>query len=102
MVRSFHYAARTGLAEWGRDVDPELVALSEAWEARAVNEFWHAYQAVPGIDVLLPADADERRRILRAFELDKAVYEVTYELAHRPDWVDIPASAVRRTLALAS
>jgi len=102
MVRSFHYAARTGLAEWGRDVDPELVALSEAWEARAVDQFWQAYQAVPGIDVLLPADADDRRRILRAFELDKAVYEVTYEIAHRPDWVDIPASAVRRTLALAS
>jgi maltokinase len=102
MVRSFHYAARTGLAEWGRDVDPELVALSEAWETRAVDEFWQAYQAVPGIDVLLPADADDRGRILRAFELDKAVYEVTYEIAHRPDWVDIPASAVRRTLALAS
>ena len=40
--------------------------------------------------------------MLRAFELDKAVYEVIYELAHRPDWVDIPASAVRRTLALAA
>ena len=40
--------------------------------------------------------------ILRAFELDKAVYEVIYELAHRPDWVDIPASAVRRSLALAA
>jgi maltokinase len=38
--------------------------------------------------------------VLRAFELDKAVYEVTYELAHRPAWVAIPASAVRRTLSL--
>jgi maltokinase len=99
MVRSFHYAARTSLAERGRDVDPELVALAEAWEARAVDAFWHGYQNVPGISELLPGSADDRDKILRAFELDKAVYEVIYELAHRPDWVDIPASAVRRALS---
>jgi maltokinase len=100
MARSFHYAARTGLLERGRDVDPELVELSEAWEARAVDAFWHGYQAVPGIADLLPAAAEDRAALLAAFELDKAVYEVVYELAHRPDWVDIPASAVRRALAL--
>jgi maltokinase len=100
MVRSFHYAARTSLAERGRDVDPELVALAEAWEARAVDAFWHGYQNVPGISDLLPASAGDRDKVLRAFELDKAVYEVIYELAHRPEWVDIPASAVRRTLSL--
>jgi maltokinase len=102
MVRSFHYAARTGLAERGRDVDDELVALTEAWETRAVDAFWHGYQQVPGIDALLPASPEDRSRVLRAFELDKAVYEVIYEVAHRPDWVDIPVSAVRRALALAS
>ena len=99
MARSFHYAARTGLLERGRDVDPELVELSEAWEARAVDAFWHGYQAVPGIAGLLPPTAAGRAALLAAFELDKAVYEVVYELAHRPDWADIPASAVRRALA---
>jgi maltokinase len=98
MMRSFHYAARTALVERGRDVDPELVELSEAWEARAVDAFWHGYQAVPGIESLLPVAPEDRARVLRAFELDKAVYEIVYELAHRPDWVDIPASAVRRAL----
>jgi maltokinase len=100
MVRSFHYAARTGVLERGRrDVDPELVALGEAWEARAVDAFWHGYQAVPGIDGLLPPAAEDRVALLGAFELDKAIYEVVYELAHRPDWAEIPASAVRRALA---
>jgi maltokinase len=33
---------------------------------------------------------------MAAFELEKAVYEVGYELAHRPDWVDIPLAAARR------
>ena len=101
MVRSFHYAARTGLAERGRDVDDELVALTEAWETRAVGAFWSGYQNVPGIETLLPQTAEDRSRILRAFELDKAVYEIIYEVAHRPDWVDIPASAVRRALVRA-
>jgi maltokinase len=99
MVRSFHYAARTGLAERGRDVDPELVDLAGQWESRAADEFWRGYQSVTGIDRLLPTPAADRESLLRAFELDKAIYEIIYELSHRPDWVDIPASAVRRTLA---
>jgi maltokinase len=99
MVRSFHYAARTGLAERGRDVDAELAELAGEWESRAVGEFWHSYQAVGGIDLLLPSSIADRESLLRAFELDKALYEIIYELSHRPDWVDIPVSAVRRTLA---
>ena len=100
MVRSFHYAARTGLAERGRDVDLELVELTEAWEDRAVSAYLAGYTHVAGVDALLPSTDEARTRVMRAFELDKAVYEILYELAHRPDWVDIPASAVRRTLSL--
>ena len=99
MLRSFHYAARTGLAERGRDVDPELVDLAGQWESRARRtSSWRGYQSVTGIDRLLPASTADRESLLRAFELDKAIYEIIYELSHRPDWVDIPASAVRRTL----
>lgn len=99
MIRSFHYAARTGLAERGRDVDPELVDLAGAWEARAVDAYMTGYRHVDGVEALLPASEADRAAVLRAFELDKAIYEVLYELAHRPDWVDIPASAVRRIVA---
>jgi maltokinase len=100
MVRSFHYAARTGLAERGRDVDPELVGIADAWESRAVEAFLVGYRRTEGVGALLPSSESDLARVLRAFELDKAVYEVIYELAHRPDWVDIPASAIRRVLAL--
>ena len=102
MVRSFHYAARTGLAERGRDVDAELVDLADAWEARAVDAYLAGYRHVEGVVELLPATDEDRDKVLRAFELDKAIYEVIYELAHRPEWVDIPAAAVRRSLALAA
>ena len=100
MFRSFHYAARTGLVERGRDIEPELLDLANQWESRAVEAFWRGYQSVDGIDRLLPSSPADRESLLRAFELDKAVYEIIYELSHRPDWVHIPLSAVRRTLAL--
>ncbi|MFS8584979.1 MAG: aminoglycoside phosphotransferase [Acidimicrobiia bacterium] len=99
MVRSFHYAARTALAERGRDMDIELVDLASAWEARAVEAFLDGYHSVEGVEGLLPASHRDREDVLRAFALDKAVYEVLYELAHRPDMVDIPASAVQRALS---
>jgi maltokinase len=99
MVRSFQYAARTALVERRRDVDEQIVALADAWEASVVEAFWAGYTRVEGIGELLPAGEADQRRLLRAFELDKAVYEVVYELGHRPDWVDVPASAIRRALA---
>lgn len=98
MVRSFHYAARTGLAERGRDVDAELVKLTEAWDERVREAFWRGYLSVPEVVALLPASDAHRQRLLRAFELDKAVYEVVYESKHRPSWVDIPASAIERMM----
>lgn len=101
LVRSLHYAARTALTERGRDVDPELVDLADQWEARAVEAYLAGYRHVEGIEALLPASEADRATVLRAFELDKAIYEIGYELAHRPDWVGIPAAAVRRALAYA-
>ncbi len=99
MVRSFHYAARTALLERGRDVDPELVDLADEWEARAREAFMAGYRHVEGTAALLPGSPGDAATLLSAFTLDKAVYEVVYELAHRPDWVDIPASAVRNLLS---
>jgi maltose alpha-D-glucosyltransferase/alpha-amylase len=45
---------------------------------------------------LLPASPDDLRRALLALELEKALYELTYELGNRPDWVSIPLSALAR------
>jgi maltokinase len=98
MVRSFHYASRVALLERGRDVDPELAELAAGWEARAVAAFWAGYHHTAGSGALLPPGEAGRQALLAAFELDKAVYEVAYELAHRPGWVDIPRSAIERVL----
>jgi maltokinase len=47
----------------------------------------------------LPEGADDRAAVSLAFELDKALYELAYEEAYRPDWATIPATAIRRLLS---
>ncbi len=96
MLRSFHYAARSGLAERGDEVDDELTGLAGAWEERASGAFLRGYLGAGGVDALLPTDPAARTAVLDAFVLSKAVYEVGYELANRPDWVHIPVAAVNR------
>ena len=82
----------------GRDIDPELAELAGEWEARAVDALWRGYNRESDAVALGPSDEADRRALLQAFELDKAVYEVSYELAHRPAWVTIPSSAIERIL----
>jgi maltokinase len=98
MIRSFHYATQAVLRERGRDVDPDLRDLAGDWEQRASEAFWRGYIDVEGAVRLLPVEDDDRTSLLAAFELEKAIYEVGYELAHRPSWADIPASAIERLL----
>jgi maltokinase len=100
IVRSLGYVTELGLidAEVDRDSldDRDLVVLADAWEERAVDAFIAGYAAVDGIDALLPRSSRSRDAVLRIFELDKALYEITYETAHRPRLADIPRRAVVR------
>jgi maltokinase len=97
MLRSFGYAAAIGLGEQAETDRETLVPLAEAWVARNRDALQSGYTAVAGIEKLLPAPAD-RPVVLTAFELEKAVYELGYERAHRPDWVHIPEAAISRLL----
>jgi len=97
MLRSFHYAAYVALAERGETADQdELLALGRRWEDHVGDAFRKGYFETDGIDALVPSRTDDRETVLDAFTLAKAVYEVGYELAHRPDWVRIPLEAVSR------
>jgi len=98
MLRSFHYAPAVALREYLHDADEEVVALGSAWERRNVEAFLDGYLGTDGVAQVLPPTEEGRRLVQAAFELDKAVYEVGYEAAHRPEWVGIPTSAVQRIL----
>jgi maltokinase len=90
MMRSFAYAASA--SEILRGVVPP-----EDWEMRARDEFLDAYldSADPS---LLPAGRHGVEQMLSVFELEKAVYELRYELNNRPDWVRIPVAGILRLL----
>ncbi|MDQ4010768.1 MAG: aminoglycoside phosphotransferase [Actinomycetota bacterium] len=90
MLRSFDYAAHH--LPMG-DADPQQhTAVALAWASRNRDAFCDGYAQVM-------ADPREQAVLLRAFELDKAVYEVGYENNNRPLWLPIPLSAVKRLLA---
>jgi predicted trehalose synthase len=98
MLRSFHYAAQVALLERGEEMDEELASLAVQWEQRNSGAFLDGYLDVDEIDPLLPHDDAAILAILDAFLLDKAVYEVAYELAHRPRWAAIPLQAIDRLI----
>ncbi len=98
MLRSFQYAAQVALTERDEFERPHLGPPASAWEGRNRAAFLDGYIDTEGIDAILPGNPDDRQALLTAFELDKAVYEVLYERAHRPDWVPIPQLAIRRML----
>jgi trehalose synthase-fused probable maltokinase len=90
MLRSFAYASNA--VALLRGVDPP-----DGWEERARSEFLSGYFET--VDpALLPAGQVAIDRLLAVFELEKAVYELRYELDNRPDWVSIPVNGIRRLL----
>ncbi len=90
MVRSFAYAASA--SELVNGVTPP-----EGWEERAREEFLAGY--FDTVDrTLIPASQESIRRLLSVFELEKAVYELRYELNHRPGWLGIPVAGILRLL----
>jgi maltokinase len=96
MLRSFDYAAFYQLlAADPRAFAPDrgaspLLWHANEWTARNRDAFCDGYAREAGVD---PRDHGP---LLRAFELDKAVYEVVYETRSRPTWAPIPLSSIKR------
>ncbi|MGH9263433.1 MAG: maltokinase N-terminal cap-like domain-containing protein [Acidimicrobiales bacterium] len=93
MLRSFHYASAVARTERGMEA---LKDLALAWEDRNRQAFLRGYLRAAGPAGILPPDPECVDAVLAAFELEKAVYELGYERAYRPDWEGIPLSALRR------
>jgi maltokinase len=98
MLRSFDYAAHHQLSRWeSGEVDARQDSQqrwrADEWAQRNRSAFCDGYAVRAG------ADPREQAELLRAFELDKAVYEALYETRSRPTWVTIPLASIRRLLA---
>jgi len=89
MLRSFSYAASASSLE--RGIEPPT-----GWEGRARSEFLAGYLAEADPTIIPDGSVLDRR--LRLFELEKALYELHYELGHRPDWVRVPVAGILQLL----
>ena len=93
MLRSFGYAAHVSLmgytARRPEDLD-QLQPWAQLWERSTSAEFLRAYRETAQAAEFLPSDPCCFRGLLAAYLLDKALYELTYELNNRPAWVRIP------------
>ncbi len=96
MLRSFHYASAAARTE--RD-EGALEDLAAAWEDRNRRAFLRGYTEAAAAGGILPAEPAGVAAVLAAFELEKAVYELGYERAFRPDWAHIPLAALHRLTA---
>jgi maltose alpha-D-glucosyltransferase/alpha-amylase len=104
MLRSFHYAAYAPLLQHEdgkRSHQEELQALgrwAQYWQRWVSAVFLKAYIEVSGSSNFIPRDREELALLLDLYLLDKAVYELGYELNNRPSWVRIPLDGISQLL----
>jgi predicted trehalose synthase len=90
MLRSFAYATSAVQIQRGTPAPPDF-------ERQARERFLGRYLAAVD-STLLPAGEAAVLNLLSIYELEKAIYELQYELDNRPDWVPIPVAGIRRLL----
>jgi maltose alpha-D-glucosyltransferase/alpha-amylase len=102
LIRSIDYSATAALEralKMAPDEDGKLSAALVEWRDRSAATFLGAYREVMTDQRLWPADPDAARRMLDFFLLEKAIYEIEYELAYRPDWLRVPLTGMLRILS---
>jgi maltose alpha-D-glucosyltransferase/alpha-amylase len=104
MIRSFNYAAHTALAKQVtlRQKHEDTLSLlnqwAQHWYVWVSKVFFDTYLGITKETDLIPADPEQLKVLLDAFLLEKALYEVNYELNNRPDWVGVPLQGIRQML----
>lgn len=103
MVRSFHYASLTALSRYKavrKELKANLEPFANLWYRHVSNIYLKAYlneMQKQSIN-LVPKNKEEFMTLLETYILNKALYEVGYELQNRPDWVSIPVKGLQMLL----
>jgi maltose alpha-D-glucosyltransferase/alpha-amylase len=101
LIRSIDYSATAALERALKQAPDEHGRLAPAldrWREHSVAAFQHAYREHLRDARLWPAAVHGADRLLDFFLLEKAFYEIDYELAHRPDWLRVPLAGTLRIL----
>ncbi len=108
MLRSFHYAALTATIEQlkigalGKFDFVSMKPWTDFWRTWSSWAFLKGYLESAGTASFIPRNNDELRVLLDAFVMDKAIYELGYELNNRPEWLLIPLLSISQLLGLES
>ena len=101
MLRSFHYASETALKS--ENIPAESTVRSQAWSRLWVESvsasFLRSYMSTAGTASFVPHGTEDLELELRTMLLEKALYELRYELNTRPDWVRIPVRGILDLMA---
>ena len=102
LIRSIDYSATAALERALKSAPDEhgkIARSLEDWRERSVAVMLATYREFMVDARLWPAQADDTDRLLDFFLLEKACYELEYEMAHRPDWLRVPLAGVARILS---
>ncbi|HEU4936124.1 MAG TPA: maltose alpha-D-glucosyltransferase [Vicinamibacterales bacterium] len=97
MIRSFGYAAYAGLFAFASSRRSELSRLeawARVWQLGVSTAFLRTYFALVAESLFVPRAEKDRDALLRLFLLEKALYELNYELNNRPEWARIPLRGI--------
>ncbi len=104
MIRSFHYAALSVVLKSNNPKVKENSALAlraaMTWYKAVSALFLHSYLSAVNGSHILPSDREAMSVLLDSYLLDKAIYELGYELNNRPDWISIPIRGLEDFLGL--
>jgi maltose alpha-D-glucosyltransferase/alpha-amylase len=101
VIRSLDYAATAALQRLPKAPAEQLLKLDEflnTWRTESSRAFYAGIREAVGSGRLWPQDEEIARRLLRFFLVEKAFYEISYELANRPDWIAVPVLGACRVL----
>lgn len=97
MLRSFHYASYSGMFDFQKDNAGEcanLEQLADTWQLWVSTAYLREYLQTTAGATFLPNNRSDLQVVLDAYLLEKAVYELIYELNNRPTWVMIPMKGI--------
>lgn len=98
MIRSFHYAAYASLFldnQIRKSDFPRLIPYIDQWYHYMSQFFMRAYLETVQGSSFIPKNKEDLQILMRTFLLEKAIYELNYELNNRPDWVVIPLRGIK-------
>ena len=105
MIRSFHYAVFTSLIKHPSIRPGDEVYLSpwaDAWFEYISSKYLKAYLNTPGVTAFIPDDKDDLKIMLDAFTVEKALYEISYEINNRPEWLGTAIKGLKQAVKKSS